>query len=436
MRGKTIKITLVIVICIIAVITAAVLVPKATKEEQRTAENMTQEETTAQEETKLETEPETKTQETEAEEVTELTDPRTEDVTEPETETQMQTAAETRADAETTEEVTVPEIKKQNGSSVVSLSVVGDIYLSPMMEQNYRQSGISGVISPKIQSIFQSVDIAVGDHEYVCGDLDENQKVDYQQYTFLCPTAREEMILKDFSFEVMTLANNHMMDYGWEGLCSTMAEVKRQGIAVIGGGNNLDEALKPYTAQVNGKKIAILSATRVVPQLDWYAGDTPGLMTTYEQTDRYELLKQEITRLKTQENYDIVIMYVHWGNDSDKTILNSQRTLGHGYIDAGADMVIGNHTHVLQGMEFYQGKMIVYGLSNFLFGSYHSDTMVLTLEIDRENAITAKVLPCTSEGFYTQELSGEAAEKIWNYIESMSDNVTFDGEGTILQKNN
>ena len=73
---------------------------------------------------------------------------------------------------------------------------------------------------------------------------------------------------------------------------------------------------------------------------------------------------------------------------------------------------------------------------NFLFGSYHSDTMVLTLEIDRENAITAKVLPCTSEGFYTQELSGEAAEKIWNYIESMSDNVTFDGEGTILQKNN
>lgn len=226
------------------------------------------------------------------------------------------------------------------------------------------------------------------------------------------------------------------MDYGWEGLRSTMAEVKRQGIAVIGGGNNLDEALKPYTAQVNGKKIAILSATRVVPQLDWYAGDTPGLMTTYEQTDRYELLKQEITRLKTQENYDIVIMYVHWGNDSDKTILNSQRTLGHGYIDAGADMVIGNHTHVLQGMEFYQGKMIVYGLSNFLFGSYHSDTMVLTLEIDRENAITAKVLPCTSEGFYTQELSGEAAEKIWNYIESMSDNVTFDGEGTILQKNN
>lgn len=139
MRGKTIKITLVIVICIIAVITAAVLVPKATKEEQRTAENMAQEETTAQaettaqEETKLETEPE---------EVTKLTDPKTEEVTEPET--QMQTAVETRADSETTEEVTVPEIKKQNGSSVVSLSFVGDIYLSPMMEQNYRQSGISG----------------------------------------------------------------------------------------------------------------------------------------------------------------------------------------------------------------------------------------------------------------------------------------------------
>lgn len=316
----------------------------------------------------------------------------------------------------------------------VTLSFVGDIYVSPMMYEHYQTSGISGVISEKIQNIFQSVDIAAADHEYVCGDLSESDKVDYQQYTFLTPSVREG-ILKDFSFDVMTLANNHMMDYGTKGLASTIREIKKQGIETIGGGNDLSEAMAPYIKEVNGKKIAILAATRVVPQIDWYAQkNKAGLMTTYEQTDRFQMLKDEITRLKTQENCDIVIMYVHWGNDSDKTILSSQITLGHGYIDAGADIVIGNHTHVLQGMEFYKGKLICYGISNFLFGSYHSDTMVLTLEINEANHITPKMLPCSSEMFYTTEIEGEAAENMFRYIESMSENVFISSDGIITEK--
>ena len=316
----------------------------------------------------------------------------------------------------------------------VSLSFVGDIYVSPMMYEHYQASGISGVISPKIQDIFHSVDIAAADHEYVCGDLPETYKVDYQQYTFLTPTAREG-ILKDFSFDVMTLANNHMMDYGTEGLLSTIEEVKAQGIEVIGGGKNLRQAMASYIKEVNGKKIAILAATRVVPQIDWYAqNNKAGLMTTYEQTDRFGMLMNEITRLKAEEKCDIVIVYVHWGNDSDKTILSSQVTLGHGYIDAGADIVIGNHTHVLQGMEFYQGKLICYGISNFLFGSYHSDTMVLTLEIDEKNTIIPKMLPCSSEAFYTTEIEGEAARNMFRYIESMSANVSISDDGMITEK--
>lgn len=316
----------------------------------------------------------------------------------------------------------------------ITLSFVGDIYVSPMMYEHYQASGISGVISEKIQNIFKSVDIAAADHEYVCGDLPESYKVDYQQYTFLTPSAREG-ILKDFSFDVMTLANNHMMDYGTEGLASTIREIKKQGIETIGGGSDLSQAMAPYIKEVNGKKIAIFAATRVVPQIDWYAQkDKAGLMTTYEQTDRFQMLKEEITRLKTEENCDIVIMYVHWGNDSDKTILGNQVTLGHGYIDAGADIVIGNHTHVLQGMEFYQGKLICYGISNFLFGSYHSDTMVLTLEIDEANHITPKMLPCSSEMFYTTEIEGEAAENMFRYIESMSENVSISSDGIITEK--
>lgn len=360
----------------------------------------------------------------------------TEKKTNTEKETHIQIETDTKTQIKDNENVPDKENFAENiiSDKNVTLSFVGDIYVSPMMYEHYQASGISGVISEKIQNIFKSVDIAAADHEYVCGDLPESYKVDYQQYTFLTPSAREG-ILKDFSFDVMTLANNHMMDYGTEGLTSTIREIKKQGIETIGGGSDLSQAMAPYIKEVNGKKIAILAATRVVPQIDWYAQkDKAGLMTTYEQTDRFQMLKEEITRLKTEEKCDIVIMYVHWGNDSDKTILGNQVTLGHGYIDAGADIVIGNHTHVLQGMEFYQGKLICYGISNFLFGSYHSDTMVLTLEIDEANHITPKMLPCSSEMFYTTEIEGEAAENMFRYIESMSENVSISSDGIITEK--
>lgn len=316
----------------------------------------------------------------------------------------------------------------------VKLSFVGDFFLSPVMYENYQRAGISGIISPKIQDIFHSADIAVADHEYVSGDGIENLKVDYQQYTFLTPS-EQEAILKDFSFDVMSLANNHTMDYQAQGLLSTMENLRNQGITPTGAGENLKEAMTPYTTTVNGKKIAILSATRVVPTYEYYAtGSTPGLLTTYESTDRFQMIKKEITRLKTEEKYDVVVVQVHWGNDGQKEILDSQVTLGHGYIDAGADIVVGNHTHVLQGMEFYQGKLICYGISNFLFGNYQSDTMVLSLEIAENNSITAKMLPCSSERFYTQELEGSAATDMFRYIESMSSNVAIQDDGTITEK--
>lgn len=359
-------------------------------------------------------------------------------------ETEEETTEENTTKEETTEEILITEEnttqkesetrKEVTGGSGATLSFVGDFYLSPAMYANYQANGISGIISEKIQSIFNEVDIAAADHEYVCADLTDADKVTYQQYTFLTPTERE-YILKDFSFDVMTLANNHMMDYKEAGLLSTMSMIQNQGIATIGGGANLAEAMKPYTATVNGKKIAILAATRVVPQTDWYATDSKaGLATTYESTERFQMIKDEITRLKTEENYDCVIMYVHWGNDSQADILDSQVQLGHGYIDAGADMVVGNHTHVLQGMEIYNGKTICYGISNFLFGSYRSDTMVLTLNINEDNSITSTVIPCVSANYYTKELEGEERTQMFRYIESMSTNVKITEDGIIQEK--
>lgn len=349
---------------------------------------------------------------------------------------------------QTTEEVTEPADKQQeetttepetgvvqkDAQGMVKMSFIGDFFLSPVMYDNYRKNGISGVISPKIQEIFNNADIAAANHEYVCGDGIEDLRVDYQQYSFLTPTSQEP-ILKEFSFDVMTLANNHMMDYGVEGLRSTIANLRKNGIAHVGAGENLQEALTPYTTTINGKKIAIIAATRVVPKYEYYATDSkPGLLTTYESTDRFQMIKEEITRLKTEENYDVVVVYVHWGNDGQKEILDSQVTLGHGYIDAGADIVVGKHTHVLQGMEFYKGKLICYGISNFLFGGYYCDTMVLSVEISEDNNITAKMLPCISERFYTRDVEGEAADNMFRYVESMSTNVVIQDDGTITEK--
>ena len=359
-----------------------------------------------------------------AEAVTQLT---TEYETQPATEPGTQPATET-----TIQQTTQPPIDYSTHSmnAVATMAFTGDIYFSDKLYGYYEQNGLIGFISEKVINTLRNADIYVADHEYASGNC--GTKADYQIYTYHAPLERESLWV-EMGADVITVANNHTMDYGEEALVQTCSKLKELGMDVIGGGSNLEEALKPSIRVVNGKKIAIFGSTRFVPRGSWYATNTkPGLLTTYESTDYYGYVCNAITQAK--QTCDYVAVYTHFGIQDSTSVAQYQKNIAHGYMDAGADLVVGTHPHVLEGIEFYNGRPIIYSIGNFLFENYHSDTVVLNAIINDDNSTTIQLLPCSSQKYQTVDLEGEAARNLFNFIESISFDVKIDDNGIVTPK--
>lgn len=317
-------------------------------------------------------------------------------------------------------------------NKTVSLAFTGDIYFSDNLYASYQQSGLNGFLSDKIIEIMRQADLYIADHEYVASN--GGVKAYYQLYTFRAPLEREKL-WQEMGTDIITLANNHTLDYGVESLRDTMKELTDLDISFVGAGNNLEEAITPCVKEVNGKKIAVFGSTRFVPQGSWYATESnPGLLTSYESTPYYGYILEAIKKAK--ESYDYVIIYVHFGVEKNHTVAEFQKNIAHGYMDAGADLVVGTHPHVLEGIEFYNGKPIVYSLGNFLFGNYHSDTVVLKAVIEEDNSTKIAIVPCSSQSYRTVDIEGAEARKLFDFMESISFDISIDDEGNISPKEN
>ncbi len=191
------------------------------------------------------------------------------------------------------------------------------------------------------------------------------------------------------------------------------------------------EAMRPYYFIVNGRKISHVAATRaekyiITPE----AGEnTPGILRTYDS----ELFLQTIR--EARQNSDYVIAYVHWGTEDSNQIENIQKTMGYEYINAGADIVIGAHAHVLQGIEFYQGKPIIYNLGNFIFNAVTTDTGMLKIHIKNDGVLSYEFLPFIQKDCYTETVEGSEKERILNFMQDISFSVTFDKNGYFYRLN-
>ncbi len=336
----------------------------------------------------------------------------------------------------TTEETTTPTGDKEpNGEyKPITMAFVGDTYFSDKLYDHYTKSGLTGFMGQSIVDIFQNTDIMIANHEYVATDLPDDAKDTVQIYNFKSPVARE-VLWKELGVDIVSMANNHAMDYGEQSLLDTFKALEANDIAYIGAGKNLAEALEAEIKVVNGKKIAIIGSCRFIPSWSWYAQENkPGVMTTYESTDRYKMILNEIKRLKEVEKCDIVAVYVHFGKEKSFELTDNQPVIAHGYIDAGADFVIGSHAHNLQGIEIYKGAPIYYNLGNFLFSNYSSDTMVVNIKINEDNSVTTSITPCVSKQYKVNEADAKKAQEIFDFIESISINVEIDENGNVIEK--
>ena len=178
--------------------------------------------------------------------------------------------------------------------------------------------------------------------------------------------------------------------------------------------------------QKNGKKIGFLGASRVFPTGGWAAGSShPGMFSAYDTAS----VVQEIQKVKKECDY--LVVYVHWGIERNTQPEAYQREMGHQYIDAGADLVVGSHPHVLQGIELYHGKWILYSLGNFVFGSSIPETMLVQASVDAQGETALSIVPATSSAGYTRELDVEKKEAFYQKIQGLSDGVQIDENGKV-----
>lgn len=316
------------------------------------------------------------------------------------------------------EQVQEPETQQD-----VTLVFSGDILLSSYVLNNYDSNGINGVLSEELQSEMQNADIAMVNEEFPFST--RGTQAEDKQFTFRVAPDYVK-ILQEMGIDVVTVANNHALDYGTEALTDTFQTLDDAGIAYVGAGNDLERASRPYVTKIGEKTFGFLAASRVIPEVSWNIDNKqPGMLCTYDSAELCEAIR------KTKESCDYVVVYVHWGIERENTPQDYQRQLGKAYIDAGADLVIGAHPHVLQGIEYYNGKPIVYSLGNYIFNQEIGSTVLLKTTVTPENETTLQLIPAYASGAKTQKMQQEDGAELYQFMEGISYGVSITEDGKV-----
>lgn len=308
---------------------------------------------------------------------------------------QLETKEERNEGTETVSAESENEAAEQAESGEITLLFAGDVYFSNHVLNAYdKAGGIEGVLDEGIRAEIEAADIFMVNQEFPFTERG-TQAAD-KQFTFRLPHDRLHL-MNEMGIDIVTMANNHILDYGPYGITDSIAALQEAGIRYVGVGENLEEAKKLEIMEVKGKKIGFLGTSRVYMSADWAAGaDHPGVFSTYDPTLALEEIK------KADALVDYLVVYIHWGVERETEPKEYQRTMGKQYVDAGADMVIGSHPHVLQPLEYYKEKPIMYSLGNFVFGSSIPNTELLKIVIDEAGTMTVTEISCTSSGGYTR----------------------------------
>lgn len=309
----------------------------------------------------------------------------------------------------------------------ITIDLVGDINLADdwyTMEAAAQKGGVSDCISENAQSELASADISVVNNEFVYEDGET--PLAGKTYTFGAATENVKL-LKIFSADLVTLANNHVYDYGEEGLISTLDTLDDAEIPYVGAGRNLEEASAIKYFVVKGRKIAFVSATEIEKFAKYTKEATensPGVIKTIDTS----LFCSVIAEAKA--NADYVVACVHWGIEGKNDFESEQRRMAEDYVKAGADVVIGGHPHRLQGVEFIEDTPVAYSLGNFWFSTGTIYTTIAQIRIDESGELSLYMIPCIQQNLTTSILTEEAEiDDFYKYVADVSYGVGIDADG-------
>lgn len=293
-----------------------------------------------------------------------------------------------------TDTATQTPIPTKTPSRTVSLEAVGDIMLGRTVGQLVLSQGPQ-VVFAGVQPALDGADVLVGNLE--CA-ITTNGRPQPKTYTFVAPPESAKA-LGLAGFDVLSLANNHAMDFGKAGLADTVNNLNQNGIQGVGAGMNAAEAHRPVILNRNGLTLAFLAYVNVPVEndgfdaQDWTATDSqPGIAWA----DPGQITR-DVTAAKKQA--DVVIVLLHSGYEITSIIPGispAQRLAAHTAIDAGASLVLGSHPHFLQSMERYHGGLIAYSLGNFVFDDYQgiaNASIILRVVLNRNGFQSYQWIP-------------------------------------------
>lgn len=309
----------------------------------------------------------------------------------------------------------------------ITIDLVGDINLADdwyTMEAATQRGSVSDCISENAQSELAAADISVVNNEFVYEDGET--PLAGKTYTFGAATENVKL-LRVFSADLVTLANNHVYDYGEEGLISTLDTLDGAEIPYVGAGRNLEEASAIKYFVVKGRKIAFVSATEIEKFAKYTKEATensPGVIKTIDTS----LFCSVIAEAKA--NADYVVACVHWGIEGKNDFESEQRRMAEDYVKAGADVVIGGHPHRLQGVEFIEDTPVAYSLGNFWFSTGTIYTTIAQIRIDESGELSLYMIPCIQQNLTTSILTEEAEiDDFYKYVADVSYGVGIDADG-------
>ncbi|HEX5057136.1 MAG TPA: CapA family protein [Gammaproteobacteria bacterium] len=262
-------------------------------------------------------------------------------------------------------------VRQPAPADTVTLVAVGDMMFGGSSESIMEQQGYDYPFATT-RHILTAADLTIGNLETPL--TAQGAPMTEKQFLFRNPPEKVGPALRRAGFDIVSLANNHMLDYGTQGLQDTIQALQSYGIRPHGAGMNLAAARQPVIFELpQGLKAGFLSYSCTFPEEFWATEDKAGTAFCHEKN-----VRADVARL-TEQAVDIIVVSFHWGAERMKELRPYQPLLAHAAIDAGADLVIGHHPHILQGIEQYRDGLILYSLGNFTFGSrtQHARTSVV-----------------------------------------------------------
>lgn len=295
----------------------------------------------------------------------------------------------------------------------VKFCAVGDVLLDRGIRKTIEEEGLTYLFE-KVKPIISAHDLAFCNLESPLTSSNIGYPL-LKQYSFRGEPEYVQGLLYA-GFNVVSVANNHTIDWDRDGFMETIRILKEHNISPVGGGKNQQEAMQPTLIKKNGLTFAFFGAVSFLLEGLPYLENKPA--------PAYAGIEELTTQIQRINNLvDFVIVSFHWGGENQSIPNSRQVEYAHRAIDAGADLVLGHHPHVLQSIEHYKDRFIIYSLGNFVFDNsrpHQKQTMIFSCEFNKGQMLSPKIIPITIELRRPQSASEDDFEEIVQRITTLS----------------